>query len=467
MALKKIPLSICCLLILGLTACSQPLTLKEEVLMLKKPPIKNESIKIEDLFNPYMTAEGFSNMALNEGLELEYNQYRILTSEMALADIDLLFQRLKTTYGGYMAFGGEQIFQKAKENITKAIGDKNIDAMDLEDLMIKHLSFLEDAHFKVNDRVLGDFGEVQLAEDIAFQKNGDKYEFMSNESQVDLSAIEKYIKPSLSRDGHVVYKAFRKGINLEKNDISAIHWKALENIDYGEDLEPEYNEIEGVPLLRVKRFYHVPSQKEAYDFVLNHMPYLSKADYSILDLRGNIGGNGILENQMLRVYSGKNINLSADGVIYFNLDNENTGGLQTNTQIKKNLENMGIQKYDSYHYFIKADRTMIEREGLLFVLIDGNSASASEWAIDGLKHFTNTIFVGVPSRGMMTGSSGTNTVLSNSKILVSWGNSYIHLNRAYFKEFYGFEPDLWVEPQYAEESVLNFIKNLRSDKRLN
>lgn len=462
MQLKKWSIFLCFLIVALSTGCSGKMKLKEEIFQLKRPVIKGEEIEVESFLNPYITKESLSNSSLNGNLAEQYNEFRVLTYEKVTEDLDILFERLKTTYGGYISFGGQGVFEKSKINILKEIGTKNIEVKDFLNIIKKNLGFINDCHFLIGGERLKEINKTKLALDLEFIKENGSYRLKNSSIDINIKDYENYIKPSIDEDGNITYKIFYK--TYDKDETPNLNMEALENIKHGDNIEPQYEVVNDVPILKIKRFYQTAYNSDYYDFVIDKAKHLSKSEYSILDLRGNIGGNGLLVYEWLKAYSGNSGKLSGDIVYYINLEESiayDSG--QTTDGIKEYFNSMGIEKYDENHYFGKGSDEIFDKEGTLFVLIDGESASASEHMIDILKHYSNTIFVGVPSKGMMVGSSSIETVLPNSKISFYWGNSYINFEPEYFREFYGFEPDIWVEPAYAEERILKLIEKMKQE----
>lgn len=101
----------------------------------------------------------------------------------------------------------------------------------------------------------------------------------------------------------------------------------------------------------------------------------------------------------------------------------------------------------------------VANDRVLFVLMNGYSASAAEYMIDALHNVENVIFVGTSSAGCLQSDNGNVLVLPNSKIKVGFEIHGVSMILSIIRNLKAFSLILWINSSHLEEIILKFIKN--------
>ena len=104
----------------------------------------------------------------------------------------------------------------------------------------------------------------------------------------------------------------------------------------------------------------------------------------------------------------------------------------------------------------------IENDRVLIVLTGKWTASSAEMFVDQAHNVENVLFIGENTCGAQVTSAETNLQLPNSKCVVTMGHGLFVVPQDwdYYKELRGYEPDLWVPADEAEELAVKLMENL-------
>jgi hypothetical protein len=185
---------------------------------------------------------------------------------------------------------------------------------------------------------------------------------------------------------------------------------------------------------------------------------LSQEPITILDLRGNGGGDGGVVQSWLNNYDYPGIAKNLYGKGFFFLATRascyitacNLEYYSFPTESSRNFHDnlMYSYQYGNNDYVLRKDDATLRwnhAKGLLFVLMDSETRSGGEWILAALRTQKNVIFVGSNSTGCMLGAAGQTIVLPNSKITLNYGSSLLlWYDERVFQEGRGFLPDIWV-----------------------
>ena len=424
-----------------------------------KKPFQISKDNIEEYIDENQTSEKMITLLGKVKFEGENKPYKELSMEEVKEDLDKYFSYLKGSYAGYLANGGDDRFLKAKENIIDNISD-GMKASEFKNLLEEELSYVDDAHFTIwylnkrtEDRAWYVVENFQLFKD----KKG-LYSILDDSYIENGDKLNDFLKPSITSEGKACYilMGYRKeieeapkSIKLSNGEEKNIVFKRIKNSDdKGE--EPVYKDIDGIKYLKFPSVYFPVEEKET-NIVLKAAKEMKESPVSILDLRGNPGGNGILADQWVETYSGEKTFHSYNGIYILSeqvFKNDRNG-----QKWDDYIEASGAEIYDDSHVVIKASDKIINNDNLLIVLTDNRMASASEMMVDGLHHLKKTVFIGMPTSGCLNSSLMLNAYLDNSNIPFGHGNSWNVFHPDYFQEFKGFQPDIWIEEVNVEELV--------------
>lgn len=381
----------------------------------------------------------------------EFNENKELSWQEVQEDINYLFDFLHDSYGLYDYFGGEQKFNAAQSAILEECrNNTNTTSGILEQSILKHFTFVKDAHFSINQKFPATNTYPFFYREVEYIKVNDTYQTEKGKRIASIEGIDdldELMKRSISSDGKIVYYpvVLQKCENYDKtfdeqeytiNKQLIVHYedgseqiltpepfKLYQGSTLSEDIY-KLEEIDDIPILRIDQFNQSESR------TLNeYMEVLKDAPIAILDLRSNGGGDVGVARGLMQRYVGQNI---SDSVITM----DSWKGIQLDTE----------------------DKVWVEKENILIILVGKYTVSAAENMIDMAYSLENTIIIGENTNGGMYGGGIVNQ-LPNSKMLIgcaTW-QFYIPTNNS-FEELRGFLPDIWVPAGEAKDLILKYIK---------
>lgn len=172
----------------------------------------------------------------------------------------------------------------------------------------------------------------------------------------------------------------------------------------------------------------------------------------IIDLRGNMGGTGdnVLLGVLDKVFP---VEMTTGREFYLpytewnrSLMERNDGMVADETKLSyrvpKEIED------GNYYYHKKEERRVGSRKNkryTIYVLVNGETASAADWLAHYLREYMNAVIVGQNTGGEGLSESPAYTLLPNSGLLVSYFDSYAENSKGRSNSVYGTEPDYYVE----------------------
>lgn len=456
-----------------------------------------EKIRWSDDFNDYLTEfnidhEGFNKpnvdfqqyMAFDRTEYASYDEYlsyfyneeepnATVSINAAKEDIEFYFKMLRQFYGGYLHFGGDERFNKAKEECLSYLGNSGmIETNKLVLILLTATNFVKDNHFTISNKRFNAASKYFSNEEVSFYKKENKiYDEMGRQVvAVDQDDnVEDYFYLSLNEAGEicwhfgVILKKFPQPSyiltydNGEQENIPVDYVYIKNTVRYSE------SEIDNVPIVQIgEMFSEYGEDKDLARQFLDSAQRLSKNRVAIIDIRNNSGGNGLLPLKWAENYAGQRVGLNGSGIMIYDGDLTINDHLliddsQKMSEIMDYFDTVEIGK--GIYQRKNCNNAMVENDQVLFVLMNGYSASAAEYLIDALHNVENVIFVGTPSAGCLQSDNGNVLALPNSKIKVAFGNSWSEYDSEYYQEFEGFQPDIWINSSNLEEIVVKFIKN--------
>ncbi len=451
--------------------------------------------------------------------ELTDEEFALLTAEPpskvfavshdeAVQDVEYLFRILRTSYGAYTFFGGDEAFGKAKAEILSELNiryPERIGKDGLRTLIIEKLGFIEDSHFAIDGYSLA-FEERYYYRDANFLKfrrdSHGYYAFPRNDSA---NNRRWYISPedeellylTIAEDGELVYGIFTLATPFEELSLNdyivltsaegdragyTIEWKIVSDPAYNFS-KPIYakGEANGIPTVSLRSFYLDDSRFDAINSYLNDAAELRDEPILIVDLSGNLGGYDTISSMWLySLTGGDKVGVGVGYSSYISRLNDYvlSNNKEEVTQIFDSLDffkeypdywdildngtESGVeQDYTAFEpYIVERETDFIEQDRTIFAVLDKNTFSAGEMALFQLENMSNVVFVGVNSNGcLLTG--GTNidapVYLPNSGISVIYSIIIVTNDRMENFDSYGFRPDIIVNPESAPELIVKCL----------
>lgn len=263
--LKKIIYLLILIFTITCTGCSTSkksyVSLADEIKTINKS--RNETTPLPDiekyLYKYKDKDEGFTDaevdMLTNFNKELAFKKYdysKVLTKDMALSDVNYLFRLLKYTYGGYQYFGGDKVFNAAKDNmINKIKNSDSIKVKQFHDLIGQSLDFIKDGHFRItNSAPIDKYKNIYYySEEYEFYKDEKGYYTSIDNTKYYLKSVEssnkvqEYMKLTINKDGKLVHN-----IGLLQNNIEPILKLNIKLINDKKQLDKKVSLVESMPL---------------------------------------------------------------------------------------------------------------------------------------------------------------------------------------------------------------------------
>ncbi|MBR2895127.1 MAG: hypothetical protein IKC03_05640, partial [Oscillospiraceae bacterium] len=137
----------------------------------------------------------------------------VLTMAQVIEDMELYYTALRTQYGGYSYFGGDEVFRAA---IDAVIADcealETVTYGDLRSSLVKRFAFVKDAHFSFGGSRAGEFPVPFFYRDVPYQKTARGYETFDGKMVASVEGyndLDDIFKRSLTLEGDLVYYPIR------------------------------------------------------------------------------------------------------------------------------------------------------------------------------------------------------------------------------------------------------------------
>ena len=390
------------------------------------------------------------------------NQHQIVSLDEAIADVHIFFEALYNSYAGYVYFGGNEVFLPVKDAIIVdliALG-YTVHHFRFETILNNHLSpIINDRHFYLGSTHTTTFGRTMNYFNtpiLAYDRTANGFvnratgEYLYSIDAIDGRRydIDEILRLHVNANGELLYRpvilseintgSFEVVFTYENGDVS-IRRFARWTSNWRQIQYPSLRFIYDIPVVTVMTmgFIGRDNARHATDFLgfaqeLIHEPAI------IIDVRGNIGGNGELGVEWFNKFLGTNVPTNFVGLNTFGRNFENNHGISQNL----------------------TDR-IVPSEQLFIILTDRHTSSAGEWFVDLTFNMTNTLVIGHATAGILA-FSGTfeDLRLPNSGIAFGFGEVMYIWPEGHFTENAGIQPDIWVQGD-ALTAALALLRNLR------
>ncbi|NYB74157.1 hypothetical protein HZF24_08370 [Sedimentibacter hydroxybenzoicus DSM 7310] len=400
-----------------------------------------------------------------------------ISYEQAETDVELVFRIFKNCYSAYYYFGGDEAFEKAKEQVISdcKLAGENLTVGTMQESLRKHLNFVTDGHFLVDNKQVFGKTEYYSNEERTFFKDekgyyteqkGKKRYVSSVEGSND---VEKYMKLSVNGKGILVHKL--GVLSIDEIDMVDVAFEdSTENFELSlpelKDVSGagiySYEEINNVPVVGMRSFI----DQSACEQFNGAAEIIKNSKVSILDLRGNLGGHAYNVTRWLNIYDPVLSDYSKGNIFAVRNSRANSylGHIRYRADLPERNEttasnSLAIYRTGINRWEISENMTFerSENNNLLFVLVDTHTYSAGELLMSALRNKDNVIFVGTNSNGSLMSDDGVKIVLPNSKINIQCGSVLrFDYDETVFSEETGFRPDIWVGTD-SLENTLNLI----------
>lgn len=435
-------------------------------------------VNFEEYTSEY-TERPFARYYASYTYKSQYQEEKILTADEVEEDINTLFQALETNYGAYYYFGGKEKFNEVKESIKKECKTEVKNEFLLNALLYK-LSFIEDAHFKIENQRLHPIIAPYFYREAAFKKDDKGFFDIDTDKYVEavkadgIAISDEVFKRSIAEDGSIVFypvilrekEEIAPELIIEYSDGSSKQLTAEAYnyfVNYNENKVDLYQN-QNIPIVYSRgQYFDEAAGGGAGRQYLQYADDIKDKPVAIVDLRYNVGGNPAIGFKWFEKYTGEKVTTNYVSIVNWNMDEfKSWTNPSANPSYNSYATMTNIAGWEPITpYYMKANAQpdhFISNDKLLIVLTSKNTWSAGEMFVDMAHNVENTIIIGENTAGCLKGSYISEVLLPNSRILVGFGNTIsIFPDDTYYQEFRGFEPDIWVPAGDAEELAVKFI----------
>ena len=390
------------------------------------------------------------------------NNKRILSYEETEQDIDLYFRVLRSHWGAYYYWGGNERFDQVKAAILNRFeGNNNIFRDDIVKAVHEEMSFIMADHFQFgsgkearfidkNDRYWFCYTDhVFYRDESGFYCNNEglRYYYMGCDNET--VSIER----RLFRDGTLAYglvqfapkgnlhteDVIRVSVDGEEKELT-VSWKESTPFSPDSLRDPDFKLVKEKSLSYIQlRSFDTKWEKKLIDFQ-DSGSKVRGSKLIVFDIMSNGGGNSRYFNTWFENYTG----------------NEGDAKEANGRRVGK-LNNAEPKGNGAYNY--RESQGTIQNSGsTVIILVDNNCGSSGEGALRGLKTLRNSMVIGSNSIGCASFGNVVNYTLPNSGIPFAYGTDLRSFSDPMENvDGKGFLPDIWCDPSHALEAVNNML----------
>lgn len=492
------------MIILLFSGCSSKV--EEEPVILEDFIANINEERKEDISMPLKYSAKHNVVYYDSELDLDYDELMKLTTpadidsitkDEAIADADILFQLLRASYGAYKYFGDDRVFNNVKTGIEEELRLQDTwKTEEFLDILLEKLSFLEDTHFSLNGQRTY-YNEIYLyADNEKREFHKDSYGYyteIDNKKWYLEKENEALLKPTIGESGELVYGIFAlssedeskelpSNITITRGKKSLHHDLTWKIASAGEPLGTEdnvyhYDEIDGIPVASIRSLFTSDAENEDILRFIRDADKMRDKEAAILDLRKNAGGFQMINELWLYRFTDQIVLPKVEMLTRVNnlpkggeydrsiVDNLQKYEYQLDfyneyTKARQELNNDIINaEYTNYYTIIRYNPRFLDRDNILFVLVDKDTYSAAEMFLFQLKTVENVVFVGTNSNGcLISDITITPYYLPNSRIKVTFGNELFVTNSMENYDAIGMMPDIYIDGEDALDAVFRCIK---------
>ena len=421
------------------------------------------------------TVNYFSDEAVVEILKVK-DRKNSFSYEDAISDLETYFKILKSSYGAYTFFGGDEKFEEAKQEVIQSLGNRSvIDYNYFRDSLLNALSFIRDDHFSLDFKRPGITAQTKyiyyyaptiqfdLDENGYYQEyDGIRWYFKEEYEKAEFTSIE----PTLLSDGSIVYSLIYFGPKTEitlQDTMMLMSKNREKSVSF--NWVQSQNMIQDPVQVRTDKVYYfdeipyIPFRRDHFGSdAINHYKIagskVSNENYIILDARGNNGsgdphqfgwmgsyiGDASYMYDYKQVYSYKNSKFSLKAF-------ENSSNSNASNHSKLGLWNVRT-----------VEGKWIENDKQIIVLLDNKIGSSGEAMINMLRGMDNVTFIGSNTTGCTICGMYFEAYLPKSGLPVRMGMMLALPENGDNIDAIGLKPDIWCAPSTSLEAVIKMIK---------
>jgi len=428
----------------------------------------------------------------------------------ARADIRMLFSTLNRYYGAYIYLGGDDVFLPIRDSLmdivdTQAVWDTNCLAVLIHEALS---SVINDRHMHLNR--IGftgiNYGFFSYSGRFAIETEGFKCQATGRYvAELILPCNPDYIleiadifRLSMDEGGEYFFYTPILALRLQAEQLAPCYllimykcgttetvaleayampmFAQLGSLAYHVSYEPHeiipfepftsLELIQGFPVVSVNKMGtpDAPDGENASGVAMQFLEYarvLRDEPIIIIDLRGNVGGNGILPTQWLYYLLDEIVphNFVKLTPMDYYAYREFTGiDAMLPTEVEVSIFSTISPLDDNHTISGFPTGSLVENNQLIILLIDRLVGSAGEAMVDLAFSIENTFVIGQNTHGALICVGDARRTMPGSGIPFGFGVSLFVHPEGHFTESRGFAPDIWVSGD-ALEAAIGMLSN--------
>lgn len=383
----------------------------------------------------------------------------------AETDVELFFQAIRTSYGAYYYFGGENFDAAEAEVMDWLAARGSVQSWELGEKLSEALDFVRDAHFFVwssNNRdeifryeYFYCTGQSWARDDGGYYKyvDGEKWYFDS------FSDNRVRMEPALARSGELCWAPvlFCRPADMSESAVTLknaagetmserLVW--TESEAYSESTRvPDYNLLRENGVVYISERNFDLSYEELLNGFVDDAATVRDAELIIFDIRSNGGGANNFCRDWVENFCGQRPQLTE------------AWSVRVSTLYNAAMARDGLQTESGtsgfYYHTGAVTGSQLPNDIPIIVLVDDMCGSSGESMLNFLKAMDNVLVVGSNSAGFQLCGNVRGYSLPNSGIYFDFGTSLQFSFTTDNVDFVGYEPDVWCDPAYALDAALN------------
>lgn len=421
------------------------------------------------------------NINENEIVNNEKNQKPINNShnwgvDACIKDIEFLKYYLEEAYAAYYYLDSKYNYSLKLEELKNSLKSKEeISKEEFENKLIDIFKDIPDGHFKIGEKIEKRNLNYYLSREEIEIKNNSYYLNGNKIRDIDYKNPDKFIRNYLNENGDIQKRIIKESKNNsgescvinfdngESKEILLINIKRF--LKYKERVGYKNRSICGIKFIEIDNFNICKQNEKFAEDAIN----LKDEDVLIIDLRNHSGGNeeygirwmeNFLNKKFLldRLSIHRTTNTATEGLKkafkYF------YGGEANINELNKFLKDFKSDKdKEGWKVEKNNDLGIVNKQTIVFVLIDENTVSGGEMFVKMLKELPNCIVVGIPTYGAVNVGNVSFFKLPNSKIQIQMGIS-LFLDKYGWIDNKGIYPDIWSGTKELPEKLIKYIDKI-------
>jgi len=427
---------------------------------------------------------------------------RLSTSDV-IHDIQLFFDMLREVYGAYTYFGGDEVFLPIFEEILEELATREYWFPDTFLPVVYNglAPYITDNHLSIGHHFHREYTFTSdydvFASPSFFDRTDNGFRDRSNGlyvREVVGHDADDIFRLTVNQYGEFLYTPVIEGHNnhegcnclviiYENGESATLQFNVARNERRPAYREPSLEVIDGFPVVTINRMYFEHFNPESIEGANTFMSEEASTFMSfinrlqdepafIIDLRGNVGGNGMLARRWLYNLTGEVIPINSVELVaesydfYSSFRIPGPGDPSYQPMCEVTAQRVSLPFGDNH--VLRVDRNadmakqMVSHDQIIIFLTSRYTASAAEDFIDMAFNMENTLIIGQNTYGvLLTNLCFPWRFLPRTGVEFSLGSTIlIHADAHNWREGVGFAPDLWVP--HNEDALLAALALLRN-----